>query len=103
MSGIKCNSLLQLNGFGEITLIKGSNISFFKSTFCMVYNTLEWRKEKKMHFNPATMGRLPFSYFFPERLKGAKLAKKLKFEGTVEVNDNFIFIHDCFFRTERDV
>ncbi len=69
----------------------------------MVYNTLEWRKEKKMHFNPATIGRLPFSYFFPERLKGAKLAKKLKFEGTVEVNDNFIFIHDCFFRTERDV
>ena len=56
-----------------------------------------------MHFNPAMIGRLPFSYFFPERLKGAKLAKKLKFEGTVEVNDNFIFIHDCFFRTEQDV
>ena len=53
--------------------------------------------EKPDPFNPATIGRLPFSYFFPERLKGAKLAKKLKFEGTVEVNDNFIFIHDCFF------
>ena len=53
--------------------------------------------EKPAPFNPATIGRLPFSYFFPERLKGAKLAKKLKFEGTVEVNDNFIFIQDCFF------
>jgi len=53
--------------------------------------------EKPDPFNAATIGRLPFSYFFPERLKGAKLAKKLKFEGTVEVNDNFIFIYDCFF------
>ena len=53
--------------------------------------------EKPDPFNAATIGRLPFSYFFPERLKGAKLANKLKFEGTVEVNDNFIFIHDCFF------
>lgn len=46
MLGIKCSSLLQLNGLEEIPLIKDSNISFFKPKFCMAYNTLEWRRKK---------------------------------------------------------
>ena len=52
-------------------------------------------------FNSTTLGRLPFSYFFPERLNNPKLAKKLAFEGVVEVNENFIFIHDCFFEPNQ--
>lgn len=58
-------------------------------------------KEKTTMFNSTTLGRLPFSYFFPERLNNPKLAKKLAFEGGVEVNENFIFIHDCFFEPNQ--
>lgn len=58
-------------------------------------------KEKTTMFDGTTLGRLPFSYFFPERLNNPKLAKKLAFEGIVEVNENFIFIHDCFFEPNQ--
>lgn len=58
-------------------------------------------KEKTTMYNGTTLGRLPFSYFFPERLNNPKLAKKLDFEGVVEVNENFIFIHDCFFEPNQ--
>ena len=63
--------------------------------------TGNYYKEKSTPFNAATLGRLPFSYFFPERLQQPKLAKKLDFEGTVEVNENFIFIHDCYFEPNQ--
>lgn len=58
-------------------------------------------KEKTTMFDGTTLGRLPFSYFFPERLNNPKLAKKLDFEGIVEVNENFIFIHDSFFEPDQ--
>ncbi|HJA13853.1 MAG TPA: hypothetical protein H9796_02060 [Candidatus Butyricimonas faecavium] len=97
---------VRLNGEGKEVHYKVSGQRKGKKYILTIQTDEQFRRqqmtgnyymEKPDPFNPATIGRLPFSYFFPERLKGAKLAKKLKFEGTVEVNDNFIFIHDCFF------
>lgn len=58
-------------------------------------------KEEKTMFSPVSIGRLPFSYFFPERLKNPKLAKALKFEGNVEYDENFMFIHDTYFEPDQ--
>lgn len=58
-------------------------------------------KEEKTPFSAVTVGRLPFSYFFPKRLKNPKLAKKLKFEGHLEFDENFMFIHDCYFEPNQ--
>lgn len=58
-------------------------------------------KEEKTMFSPISIGRLPFSYFFPERLKNPRLAKALKFEGNVEFDENFMFIHDTYFEADQ--
>lgn len=58
-------------------------------------------KEEKTMFSPISIGRLPFSYFFPERLNNPKLAKTLKFEGNIEFDENFMFIHDTYFEPDQ--
>ena len=53
-------------------------------------------REKAETFRPQAIGRLPFVYFFPRRLKNPHLTKELDFEGDVELDENFLFIHNTF-------
>ena len=48
-----------------------------------------------MHTLP--ISRLPFVYFFPERLKNPKVVKTSKLEGEMEMDENFLFIHHAYF------
>lgn len=57
----------------------------------------DYFKEEGDPRNPVSIGRLPFSYFFPERLQHPVLAKKLKFDGKLTLDENFLFIEDSAF------
>ncbi len=52
-------------------------------------------------FNEKIIGRLPFIYFFPERLKNPRLAKELDFDGDVELDENFLFIYGTYWEPDQ--
>lgn len=58
-------------------------------------------KEEGDVWNPVSVGRLPFTYFFPERLRNPRLVGKLKFDGELSLNKDFLFIRDPGFETGK--
>ena len=52
-------------------------------------------------FNKQIVGRLPFIYFFPKRLKNPRLAKELDFDGDIELDENFIFIYRTYWEPDQ--
>lgn len=52
----------------------------------------DYFKEEGDVMNPVSIGRLPFTYFFSERLRNPRLAGKLKFDGELSLNKDFLFI-----------
>lgn len=50
---------------------------------------------------PIPIGRLPFAYFFPERLKNPRIIKTVGIENELEVDENFLFIHRPAFEPEK--
>lgn len=47
------------------------------------------------------VGELPVCYFFPQRLKNPRLVQKKDEMYKVEVDENFLFIHDAFFQPNK--